>query len=228
MTGDMVGKAKQGTIKMKANYKIFRFIALGSLLLVFGGQEAEARCNNRNEKAQQAGTGTWFGCNCKNGSNPSIDKDNKVGGGRVILTVFPDAERCKTGWNDKFETQKDLICQGFDKANFNAQTMDAEPVHNMNCWKWKCKTVNGKEMAFADNGTRCIEVPTGGEVGADGTIQTPCDEAPMTVTLGDGVSKRVPGNTRVDGVCVPTCQNIAAAGSVMTGDATEFWVKLNF
>ena len=211
---------------MKASYKTFRFIAAAAALVVFGGQEAAAKCqpiNNTTNHLDQT-----VGCNC-NGK----DADYVLSNGRYVLTTFPNSNVCKySGLRNRFVNGGEKLCSGYVLSNFDPNSMEPEandvPRGN-GCWRWKCK--NG--LAFANVGgtidyTKCVKPAAGQEIDLAGVAVAPCDEAPITVKL-NGVDKRVPGNSRLNGVCVPTCQNAAAANSITNGDdPTEFRIILQY
>lgn len=179
-------------------------------------------------------------CKCKlnDGSNASKRDKQKASyaypDGQWVQLTFPNAAQCDKSGNNKWKTEE-RYCYGFTKDTYDEKTQEAIFNFTDNCWFWICKD----GLVFStDDKTKCV--PKDGNleyieetyVDENGVTQTtdvypitPCDtKTPVTVML-NGIKKIVPSNTRVNDVCVPTCQSDMAS-SIDTTDPTQFIIYL--
>lgn len=179
-------------------------------------------------------------CKCK--LNDGVTKSKKEAqkasyaypNGQWVQLAFPNAAQCDKSGINEWKTQQKL-CTGFTMDKYDQNTQDTKFDSKNNCWFWVCK----QNLVFsAEDKTKCVAKDNNAEhatstyideVGNSQTVDVyplpPCDtKTPLTVTL-NGVKKIVPSNSRVNGICVPTCQSDMAS-SIDTSDPTQFTIYL--
>ncbi|MFA7188101.1 MAG: hypothetical protein WC137_01345 [Alphaproteobacteria bacterium] len=190
---------------------------------------------NKTAEGDTQVTGQEALCNCK--LNGGITKKKKEAqkasyaypnGTYVGISSDYSAARCDTkAIINKWIRENKKFCPGFTEASFAGEHKKITFVSASGCWKWKC--ADGFVASSTDTNTCVVKgTSTSTITDANGNLVevAPCDEkTTITVTL-NGVKKTVQANSRVGGICVPTCQSDMVS-SLDSSDPTQFIIYLN-
>lgn len=189
---------------------------------------------NKTAEGDAQVTGQEALCNCKlNTGIGNAKKDAQKAsyaypaGTYVGISSDYSAARCDIKGTNKWIRENKKFCPGFTEASFAGEHKKITFVSASGCWKWKC--ADGFVTSSTDTKTCVVKgASTSTITDANGNLVevAPCDEtATITVTL-NGVKKTVQSNTRIGGVCVPTCRSDMSS-SLDSSDPTQFIIYLN-